>query len=43
MLADHHNRYDFSEWNILITVVGVLCVVLGVLIKRLQKREDETT
>lgn len=43
MLADHHNRYDFSEWNIFITVLLVSCVLIGVLIKRLQDREDETT
>lgn len=42
MLADHHNRYDFTSWNIFITILFATCVIVGVIIKQGMKDEDET-
>lgn len=40
IFADHHNRYDFTEWNILVTVLLVACVVVGWMVKKLLKNEE---
>lgn len=42
MLADHHNRYDFTQWDIFITIMFAVCVVVGVIVKRLLEDQDET-
>lgn len=41
MLADHHNRYDFSGWNTFVTVLIVSCVVVGVMMKRLLDEDEQ--
>lgn len=42
MLADHHARYDFTSWDIFITILFASCVIMSVVVKRVMNGEDET-
>lgn len=41
MIADHHNRYDFGEWNIFAVVVLLMCLGVGILLKKLLDYENK--
>lgn len=40
LIADHHNRYDFTAWNVFMAVLLIVCVGVGVLVKNLLDDEE---
>lgn len=41
ILADHHNRFDFTQIDRLMIALFLTCFFLGYIIKKLIKKEDK--
>lgn len=40
LIADHHNRYDFTQIDVFFAVLLIVCVGVGILVKNLLNDEE---